>query len=214
MTAQADLMRLRRRQFAAPGGSHDWVVRNLARALPALVGALLAVMILTPLSPRGEISFLLDRSKVAIVNDRMRVSSALYRGVDDEGRSFSISAGSAVQKSAAVPQVELDQLSARILLDDGPALLVAASGRYDLSRQRVDIPGSVNFQTSKGYRMVANNVAIELAAKQLSSNGAVDGRIPAGVFSADSMRADLSQRTVTLEGNARLRMVPDRMKKL
>lgn len=206
-------MRLKRRRFAAPGGSHDRVVRFLARALPATVGALLAIMILTPLSPRGEISFLLDRNKVAVVQDRMRVSSALYRGLDDEGRSFSISAGSAVQKSVAVSEVELDHLSARILLDDGPALLVAAGGRYDLTRQRVDVIGPLNFQTSKGYRMVANNVAIDLAAKQLFSKGAVNGLIPAGVFSADSMRANLSERTVALEGNAHLRIVPDRMKK-
>ncbi len=63
MTQQADQVRTRRRGFAAPGGFHDRLVRILAVALPAGVGVLVAVMLLAPLSPRGEISFLLDRNK-------------------------------------------------------------------------------------------------------------------------------------------------------
>ncbi len=212
MTVQADIMRTKRRGFAAPGGFHDRLVHFLARALPAAVGAMLAIMIISPLSPRGEISFLLDRRKVAILNDRMQVSSAMYRGQDDDGRSFSISAGSAVHRTQAVPTIELDQLTARILLDDGPALLTAGKGAYDFGKEIVDIVGPINFQTADGYRMTATNVDIDLGAKLLKSRGPVEGRIPAGTFSADTISADLSERSVTLQGNARLRMVPDRMK--
>ncbi|MCC6940320.1 MAG: LPS export ABC transporter periplasmic protein LptC [Novosphingobium sp.] len=212
MTVQADIIRSKRRGFAAPGGFHDRLVHFLARALPAAVGAMLAVMIISPLSPRGEISFLLDRRKVAVLDDRMQVSSAMYRGQDDEGRSFSITAGSAVQRTQAVPTIELDQLTARILLDDGPALLTAGKGAYDFGKEIVDIVGPINFQTADGYRMTATNVDIDLGRKLLKSRGPVEGRIPAGTFSADTISADLSERSVTLQGNARLRMVPDRMK--
>lgn len=212
MTVQADMIRSKRRSFAAPGGFHDRLVHFLARALPAAVGAMLAVMIISPLSPRGEISFLLDRRKVAVLEDRMQVSSAMYRGQDDEGRSFSITAGSAVQRTQTVPTIELDQLTARILLDDGPALLTAGKGAYDFGKEIVDIVGPINFQTADGYRMTATNVDIDLGRKLLKSRGPVEGRIPAGTFSADTISADLSERSVTLQGNARLRMVPDRMK--
>jgi lipopolysaccharide export system protein LptC len=212
MTVQADIIRSKRRGFAAPGGFHDRLVHFLARALPAAVGAMLAVMIISPLSPRGEISFLLDRRKVAVLDDRMQVSSAMYRGQDDEGRSFSITAGSAVQRTQAVPTIELDQLTAGILLDDGPALLTAGKGAYDFGKEIVDIVGPINFQTADGYRMTATNVDIDLGRKLLKSRGPVEGRIPAGTFSADTISADLSERSVTLQGNARLRMVPDRMK--
>ena len=212
MTVQADIIRSKRRGFAAPGGFHDRLVHFLARALPAAVGAMLAVMIISPLSPRGEISFLLDRRKVAVLDDRMQVSSTMYRGQDDEGRSFSITAGSAVQRTQAVPTIELDQLTARILLDDGPALLTAGKGAYDFGKEIVDIVGPINFQTADGYRMTATNVDIDLGRKLLKSRGPVEGRIPAGTFSADTISADLSERSVTLQGNARLRMVPDRMK--
>lgn len=212
MTLEADMMRTRRRRFAAPGGFHDRLVHFLARALPAAVGALIAVMVIAPISPRGEISFLLDRRKVAVLEDRMQVSSAMYRGQDNEGRGFSITAGSAVQRTKAIPLIQLDQLTARIMLDDGPAQLTAGKGDYNFGNEIVDIAGPINFQTSDGYRMTATNVDIDLGAKSLRSRGPVEGRIPAGTFSADRISADLSERSVTLEGNARLRMVPGRMK--
>ena len=48
MTVQADQIRDRRRAFAAPGGSLDRMVRWLAVGLPALVGVIAALMIVSP----------------------------------------------------------------------------------------------------------------------------------------------------------------------
>ena len=43
-------------------------------------------------------------------------------------------------------------------------------------------------------------------------SGGVNGTVPTGTFRADSMKADLESRTVTLEGNARLHMTPGKMR--
>jgi len=119
MSIQADQIRNRRRQFAAPGGSLDRMIRFLAVALPAAVGVIAATMLVTPLSPRGEVSFLLDRNKVAIAQDRLRVDNAMYRGQDSKGRPFSLSAGSAVQASATEPVVRMSNLTARLQMTPG-----------------------------------------------------------------------------------------------
>ena len=66
MSQQADQIRDRRRAFAAPGSPLDKAVRLLAVALPALIGAVVATMLIAPLSPRGEVSFLLDRNGVIV----------------------------------------------------------------------------------------------------------------------------------------------------
>ena len=68
MSLQGAQIRNRRRLLAAPGGSHDRMVAFLGKALPTAIGLVAAVMIIVPLSPRGEISFLLDRNKVAVTN--------------------------------------------------------------------------------------------------------------------------------------------------
>jgi len=207
----ADRIRGRRQSFAAPGGFHDKMVRVLAVLLPGLIGGLLAVLVIAPFSPRGEISFLLDRNKVAMVTDRMRVMSAMYRGQDNAGRNFSVTAGSAVQHSAAKDEVEMRDITARVMLDNGPAILTTGSGVYDFARQLIDVPSPVNFETSDGYRMVTAGADIDIGKRKLVSQGRAEGRIPAGTFSADRISADLEARTVTLDGHARLLMEPSKL---
>lgn len=212
MTEQADQIRNRRQAFAAPGSALDKMVRFLAVALPAAVGVIAALMLITPLSPRGEVSFLLDRNKVAIADDRMRVDDAMYRGQDMQGRPFSLQAGEAVQQSNALPLVEMRELVARIVLDEGPAVLAAPSGLYDIDDEQVGIPGMVQFTASDGYEIGARNVTIDLPGRTLLGRGGVSGMIPAGTFAANSIRADLEARTISLNGNARLRMTPGRLR--
>lgn len=212
MTEKADRIRQRRRAFAAPGSTLDRAVRLLAIGLPALVGAIAAAMLIAPLSPRGEVSFLLDRNKVAIANDRLRVNDAMYRGQDQRGRPFSVSAGEAVQASAKEAVVRLQDVTARLLLADGPAVLTAPAGRYHIDEQQVDVDGIVRFNAADGYAIAARNVAIDLPARSLIGRGGVEGQVPAGTFKADRILADLDTRTVTLDGNARLRMVPGRLR--
>jgi len=213
MSQQADQIRDRRRQIALPGSALDRTVKLLAVGLPALVGAIAAAMLITPLGERGEVSFLLDRNKVDTAADRLRVNDAMYRGRDDEGRAFSLTAGNAVQRSASVPVVELADLTARMQLSEGPAVLLAPAGRYDIQEQRVAVDGVVRFATSDGYRMAVRNVSIDLPGRTVTGAGGVRGAIPAGSFSANTIHADLESRVLTLSGKARLRMVPGQLRK-
>ena len=211
-TQEAKQRRSLRKHWAEPGGSHDRLVGLLARTLPMGVGVLAALMVITPLSPRGEVSFLLDRNKVAVIDNRLRVDNALYRGADARGRPFSLTAGEAVQRSSAEGIVRMNDLVARLLLDDGPARLIAGAGQYDIDQEVVSVVGPMRMLAADGYRMLARDVSVDLAAKQLTGAGGVEGAIPAGTFSADRLTADLSARTITLTGNARLRMEPGKLR--
>jgi lipopolysaccharide export system protein LptC len=213
-TQEAAAMRSLRQRFAAPGGSHDRLVRFLAAALPMAVGVLAALLVITPLSPRGEVSFLLDRNKVEVVDDRLRAEQALYRGVDDKGRPFSLTAGEAVQRSSAEGIVRLRDLAARLLLPEGPAQLVAPFGQYDLSKDLVTIPDTVRFTAADGYAMRLEHVVVDLPQRMVVGAGGVAGSVPAGSFSADRLEVDLDARTVSLIGNARLRMEPGKVNQM
>lgn len=212
MSREAEQIRDRRRAFALPGGSLDRTIRILAVGLPALVGAIAAAMLIAPLSPRGEVSFILDRNEAAEAENRLVVDDAMYRGEDNSGRPFSLTAGEAVQRSASVPVVRLQDLTARLLLSEGPAVLAAPGGRFNIEDRRLAVDGLLRFTAADGYRMTARNVSVDLPSRTVVGEGRVEGAIPAGTFEADSMRADLDARTVTLLGDARLRMVPGRMR--
>ncbi|MEO1730467.1 MAG: LPS export ABC transporter periplasmic protein LptC [Pseudomonadota bacterium] len=207
-TSEAKERRNRRQHLAVPGGSHDKLVGFLARVLPVGVGIVAALMIITPLSPRGELSFLLDRNKVTMIDERLSVDNAMYRGRDDLGRPFSVTAGEAIQRSSAEGLVRMDDLIAQLLLPEGPARLMANGGTYDIEDELVAVDGPIVMNAADGYRMTASGVSLNLEKREMVGEDGVQGEIPAGRFSADSMRADLAARTLTLEGDARLTMVP------
>jgi lipopolysaccharide export system protein LptC len=204
MSEAAVRERVRKQGWAAPGGVHDFLVRFLKIALPAMIGVLLAYLALAPLQKGREISFLLDKNKVDVTKERMRVQTARYRGVDDKGRPFTLDAASAVQATSRDPIVDILGMSAELGLESGPATIRADKGRYDMEAERVDVIGPILFTAADGYRLETRDVAVDLNARRLQSRGPVNGRMPLGRFSANSMVADLPGKQVTLTGRARL----------
>src|SRR3546814_14775181 len=93
MSLQAERQRGKRHIWAAPGSSHDRLIRPLKRILPIAMGVLTAFLTIAPFTHRSEVSFVLDKNKVEVARERMRVTEALYRGEDSKGQPFSLRAG-------------------------------------------------------------------------------------------------------------------------
>lgn len=196
-----------RRRWAVPGSSHDRVIRWLRMLLPMAIGALVAFMSIAPLTIAGELSFVLDKNKVEVAKERMRVTEALYRGEDAKGQPFSLHAGSAVQQTSREPVVHMNDLSASLAMREGPALLRANTARYNMDTEKVLVEGPVTYQSADGYRLVTRDVDVDLKSRTLASQGAVEGRMPLGTFSGGQISADLPQRIVRLTGRTRLHIV-------
>ncbi|HJS10591.1 LPS export ABC transporter periplasmic protein LptC [Sphingopyxis sp.] len=206
MSERADLDRTMRRMWAASGSSHDRVVRILRYGLPLVIGVVAAVLVFSPFTQRAEISFLLSKDKVEMARERMKVTRAEYRGQDAKGQPFALLAGSAVQKSSAEPIVRMTDLSGAIKLADGPATIVAKDSAYNMETEKIAVPGLVQVKSSGGYSIDARNVAVDLKTRSLAGQGGVNGTLNIGRFSANQLSADLDQRVVRLQGNARLRI--------
>jgi lipopolysaccharide export system protein LptC len=204
MSDRADGRRAAKRGWAAPGGAHDWLMRLLKIVLPAGVGLLLAYLLLSPLSKEKEISFLLDKNKVDVARERMKMQSAEYRGLDDQGRPFTIRAAQAVQAKSSVPIVDIGGMAARIQLKDGPATIAADRARYNIETQKADVIGPILFTAANGYRLETRDVALDLNKHTAVSGGGVQGRMRLGRFTAGGMNVDLPQRRVVLTGRPRL----------
>jgi len=207
MSDSAEQQPVVKRSWAAPGGLHDVLVKALKILLPAAVGVLLAYLLLSPLSKDREISFLLDKNKVDVAGERLKVQSAQYRGQDNKGRPFTIDAARALQATSKEPVVDIDGMSAGILLADGPAKIQAPKARYDMDAQKVDVLGPILITAADGYRLETRDVAVDLNKHAVASDRGVEGRMPLGRFTAGEMQADLPSRTVVLTGRARLHIV-------
>lgn len=196
--------RAAKRGWAAPGGLHDWLMRFLKVVLPAGVGLLLAYLLLSPLSKEKEISFLLDKNKVDTARERLKTQKAEYRGLDDQGRAFSIQAAQAVQAKSSDPVVDIGGMSARIQLNEGPATITADKARYNMDTQKVDVLGPILFTASDGYRLETRDVALDLNKHSLAGGSGVEGEMRLGRFTAQNIAVDLPGRRVVLTGRVRL----------
>ncbi len=206
MTAAADQQAARRRA-ARPGGSHDTVVTMLKLLLPTAAIALLALIVIWPLTSAREFSFLLSKDKVEMANDRLRLDNAVYRGQTGKGQPFVIKAGGAVQHSSAVPIVELRVLDATIQMEEGPTRVTAPTGRYDMDRDRLDIAGPVKVDGEAGYALDSQAVVISLVDRTVATDQPVTGKLPIGTFRSDRLSGDLAGRTMLLQGHAHLHIL-------
>ncbi|MBS0478293.1 MAG: LPS export ABC transporter periplasmic protein LptC, partial [Proteobacteria bacterium] len=110
MSDIAARIRSERQHWAAPGSAHDHLVAVLRVVLPSAVGVVAALMVFLPLTSGGDVSFVLDKNKVEVSKERLKVQSATYRGQDNKGQPFVLTAESALQKSAAEPMVDMQKL--------------------------------------------------------------------------------------------------------
>lgn len=198
MSELARQERVVKRAWAAPGSYHDQLIRLLRILLPLLILLLGAYLVVAPLTKGEEISFLLDKNKVEVAKEKMRVVGAHYQGQDAKGRPFSVSARSGVQPSSSVPLVAIEGIGAQLVLDQGQTRFEAPRARYNLETQRVAVEGPVRFFSADGYRLTVGDAVIDLRAQTLVTNQpalfvAPDGRRVA----TKSGFIDLNRRRVT-----------------
>jgi lipopolysaccharide export system protein LptC len=196
-----------KQRWAEPGSAHDWLVKWTKIILPSAVGVLIAVLAVAPLGKKSDVSFVLDKKKVENAPERMRVEAARYSGTDDKGQMFVMIANRAIQRSSEVPIVDINGMFARLVLPQGPVLIGANQGRYNLDSHQVVINGPVRVAGPNGYRLNTRDVTVDLKQRQLQSAGPVAGELRLGQFQAGQLHADLEDKTVVLDHGARLKIV-------
>jgi lipopolysaccharide export system protein LptC len=194
-------------RWAEPGSGHDRIVRWTKVALPSAVGILLVILALAPLERKGDVSFILDKKKVQTAPERMRVESAQYTGTDNKGQTFEMVANRAIQRTSDTPLVDIRGMFARLNQAQGPLIINADQGRYNLDTQRVAIDGPVKVAGTDGFHLSTSNVLVDLNDRQLASQGPAAGAVRLGQFRANHIRADLDDHRVVLDGGARLKIV-------
>ena len=206
MSEAATRERAVKQHWAEPGSRHDKVVRATKFGLPILIGGLALLLAIAPFDKRGDVSFILDKNKVDQAQERMRVEKARYVGEDNKGQKFLIIADRAVQPTSNVPVVAIEGMRAQLNLGKGPLTIAAMKGRYNLEQEKVLVDGPVRIAGPGGYQLATRDVTVDLDTRSMASSGPVSGRMELGEFRAGQLRADLDQRTISLEKGVRLKI--------
>jgi lipopolysaccharide export system protein LptC len=196
-----------KRHWAEPGSRHDQIVRYAKVGLPVIAAAFLLILAVAPFDQKDDVSFILDKKEVDKAAERMRIETARYSGEDNRGNKFEITAQRAIQRSSDQPIVNIEGMRARLGLEQGPVIIAANQGRYDLDTHLVDIPGPVRVLGPEGYRLETRDVTVDLKERTMRSHGPASGTMRLGQFQAGNLSADLGERKLVLGGGARLKIV-------
>ncbi len=178
--------------------------------LPLAAIALCATVLFAPqLKPLRDIfsqgAALLDADDggVALV-------SARFRGIDENGRPYRLTAEEVHERPDAEDQYDLVNPQGDITLSDGAWLTLGADdGVYDESADHLSLFGAVSLFHDKGYELHTEKAEIDLATNRAWGDAPVHGQAGFGDVVSQGFRLEDGGERIVFTGEAELRLYPD-----
>lgn len=182
-------------------------VRRLRLMLPA-IGALLCVIVIAA-TVITRISISLSIGDLKITTEGLAMDAPHLSGSDGKGRTYAVSAESAVQDLGDTRIIRLKGIEASVTQADGSrARLLADSGIYDSAAQTVVLKENIRLSNSDGSGGALERAEINLSTGSLTSDSPVAFSSRLGEISAEKMGVEKKAGTVTFSGGVRMTVDP------
>jgi len=171
-------------------GRHSVVVRVTRVGLPiAVVVGLAALGAATYLKPMQVFERIPNVSgKLAVQGSKITMELPRIAGFTRDNRSYELNAETAVQDIANPDVVELQNLRARLEMQDKDVVnLTANSGTYSTKADKVVLRDQVVVTSQQGYKAVLREAAIEMKKGNVVSDHPVDITLPNGWLKSNRM---------------------------
>lgn len=197
---------LRARLFAA-AARESRRVRRLRLVLPALGALLCLVVIGATIVSRITIS--LGIGDLRITSEGLAMDAPHLSGSDGKGRTYAVSAESAIQDLSDTRVIRLNGIEASVTQADGSqARLTADGGVYNAAAQTLVLKDNIRLANSDGSGGALNRAEIDLATGSLSSDSPVAFSSRLGEINAEKMGVAKKSGTVTFSGGVRMTVDP------
>jgi lipopolysaccharide export system protein LptC len=167
-----------------PGGlaRRRWFINVCKLMLPAAAALLLGSIAVWP-----EFRHTMEQARLGYQGLRAlgggRITDAHYRGVDEHGRPYTVTAATAVQKND--DQIDLTSPDADMTLESGSWINVKSKqGVYMRKAQQLDLSGDVVLYRDDGMTMTTSTLSVEMSAGAASSAAPTHVEGPFGVLDA------------------------------
>jgi lipopolysaccharide export system protein LptC len=171
-------------------GRHSTVVRATRVGLPiAVVVGLAAVGAATYFKPMQVFEKIPAVSgKLAVQGSKITMELPRIVGFTRDKRSYELNAETAVQDITSPDIVELQNLRARLEMQDKDVVNVTAnSGTYSTKADKVVLRDQVVVTSQQGYKAVLKEAAIEMKKGNVVSEHPVDITLPNGWLKSNRM---------------------------
>lgn len=181
---------------------HSARVRLLRRVIP--IGAALAIALvitfawLNPFGRAGGVSmgpFSLSGTKITMEHPRLT-------GYRKDTRPYEVTATAALQDVRKPTLIELNEMKARVAMDDSGAMvrLEAATGVFDTQKEQLELRQDVRVRTDSGQSALLKSASIDFKAGTVASREPVTVTLTNGTIDADGLDVTENGKMVSFIG--------------
>jgi len=187
-------------------------VRLLRVALPVTIVAVLGVIAgLAYFKPFQALSHLpIDPGQLSISGTKVVMSAPRLAGFTRDSRPYDLSARSASQDITNPDVLELQDISARVALQDkGEVTMTAASGVYDRKVDRLTLKEKVLLKSSAGYEARLTQAVVDVKSGNVVSSEPVEVLMLNGTLNANRLEVNDKGDTVRFDGGVSMNLILD-----
>ncbi|MEW6766645.1 MAG: LPS export ABC transporter periplasmic protein LptC [Pseudomonadota bacterium] len=191
---------------------HSARVRLMRKAVPAVVIAALAVIVLASVfNPFRILSKLpVDIAGLAVQGTKITMESPHLSGFTSDQRPYELWAKSATQDVSDPNNVELHELRAKVQMEDKTGVTMdARNGLFDSKAQLLDLKDDIFLQSTSGYEARLTQASVDLGAGTVSSDEPVAVKLLNGTLDAKTLRITEGGALVKFDGGVTMILVPD-----
>jgi lipopolysaccharide export system protein LptC len=191
---------------------HSRRVRQLRFAVPVMVAAaLLTIVGVSLFNPFRILATLpIDLSKLAVSGTKITMDSPHLAGFTPDQRPYELWAKSAVQDVTNPNNVELNELRAKVQMEDKTGITMdARSGLFDTKSQLLNLKDQIFLQSSTGYEARLTQAAVDMAGGTVSSDQPVAVKLLNGTLDAQRLRITENGALVRFEGGVSMILIPE-----
>lgn len=202
----------RSREAFAYARRHSRRVRVLKIALPALAGLLaLGFVAFSYFSAPGSIGFQLGATSVD--GGRLVMDNPKLDGFTSDNRPYSMSAARASQAIGDTNRIDLEDIRARLPLDEESWVEIEAEGgTFDRRANRLDITGGMTVRTDSGISARFRSATVDIDSSTMHSDAPVEVQLDGARITADSMHVADQGSVLRFEGTVRMTIDADEVR--
>ena len=190
---------------------HSRRVRQLRIAVPVMVAAaLLTIAGISLFNPFRILANLpIDLTKLAVSGTKITMDSPHLAGFTPDQRPYELWAKSAVQDVTKPTNVELNELHAKVQMEDKTGISMdARTGVFDTKSQILNLKDRIFLQSSTGYEARLTQAVVDIAGGTVSSDEPVAVKLLNGTLDAQRLRITENGAVVRFEGGVSMMLIP------
>ena len=179
------------------------VVRSLRLVLPAAI----VVILVAVAGQVGWRSLRAASRPPAEAKTQIRMIAPRFYGQSDDGRSFMITARSALRDDSDSMNVRLDSPTLTLGFDEPqPSRVTAKSGLYREDTMKLMLSGDVRIDDGAGYRFASEQASVDTKSGTISGETAMLGEGPTGQVKSNAYTVYDKGDRVVFRGGVRTRL--------